>query len=163
MQVSFQEGSLLEGIGNRCFSASGLEKFQAPARLRKIGNEAFAGCKDLKRVVLNEGLERLVAERQRDKNGVYVQCEGIFGRSGLEEIVLPGTLREISGPVFSNCCNLATILVGKGCTVDVRRSVGHSVKILSEKQLKTGKGFNWDLPRLREVVVPDGIARIGER
>ena len=55
----FQNDSALEEIGNGCFSNSGIEEFQAPPDLKKIGPSAFSGCKNLKRSVLNEGLELL--------------------------------------------------------------------------------------------------------
>ena len=75
---------MLEKIGNRCFSGSGIEEFRAPPSLRSIGNEAFILCKCLKLAILNEGLERLVTESvYYDKNGAYTQYNGIFCESGL--------------------------------------------------------------------------------
>ena len=56
-KISFQDGSLLEDIGNRCFSGSRLKEFRSPPGMRKIGNEAFSECKSLKRVILNDGLQ----------------------------------------------------------------------------------------------------------
>ena len=55
--VVFAEGSRLKKIGNHCFANTGLKAFEAPPSLRKIGNGAFFACKNLQRVVLNEGLE----------------------------------------------------------------------------------------------------------
>ena len=44
-----------------------------------------------------------------DENGTFTQYDGIFARSGLEEIVLPGTLADIRGPVFTGCDRLQTV------------------------------------------------------
>lgn len=49
----------LEKIGDFCFSASGIEELVLPASVREVGANAFADCKWLKSVRLNEGLERL--------------------------------------------------------------------------------------------------------
>lgn len=58
-KVTFPDDSTLEEIGSWCFSGSGIEEFYAPQNLKKIGANAFADCKNLKTVVLNEGLETL--------------------------------------------------------------------------------------------------------
>lgn len=55
--MTFAEGSQLRKIGNGCFVGCGLEEFVAPPSLRTIGAGAFKQCRDLKRAVLNEGLE----------------------------------------------------------------------------------------------------------
>ena len=53
------EGSLLEKVGENCFYGTAIKEFRAPQSLREVGSGAFAGCKGLERVALNEGLERL--------------------------------------------------------------------------------------------------------
>ena len=40
---------------------------------------------------------------------------GCFRGSGIEEIVLPGTLREICGRAFESCSSLRTVHVEDGC------------------------------------------------
>ena len=75
---------------------------------------AFSGCGGLKRVELNEGLEELIAE-----------C---FASSGLEEVTLPSTLKEIGCEAFKGC-RLRVVYVRRGCAVDVRKSVGASVEL----------------------------------
>ena len=57
--VVFAEGSRLREIGNDCFAYSNLKAFEAPPSLRKICNGAFAECKRLQDVRMNEGLEIL--------------------------------------------------------------------------------------------------------
>ena len=53
---------MLQKIGTSCFYRSCLEEFVAPQRLREIEGKAFNSCYELKRVVLNEGLEVLKDE-----------------------------------------------------------------------------------------------------
>lgn len=160
-RISFQNGSLLEQIGSGCFGDSGLEEFTAPPGLRRIGSEAFSGCRSLRRVALNEGLEVLEAEDGRyDENGAYLPCGGIFCGSGLEEVVLPGTLREVSGPVFRGCDRLRIVWLGEGCTANVRDSVGESVQIRPKREAIIGGVLFWGLHAIRELVIPDGFERV---
>lgn len=129
--VAFREGSRLEKIGSKCFSCSGLRKFQAPPGLKEIGQDIFSHCKNLKQIVLNEGLEKLVV--LTGKYEFLRPYDGIFGRSSLEEIVLPSTLKEISGPVFRDCDKLRIAWVEEGCTADFQKSVEDYVTVLPEK------------------------------
>lgn len=73
----FEEGSKLEKIGNFCFFGSGLKEFLAPPELKEIKGRAFMNCKNLKRVVLNEGL-MVLGEDDRDFNGSSVKIYGVF-------------------------------------------------------------------------------------
>ena len=50
-----------------------------------------------------------------------------FYFSGIEEITLPSTLKEISKGAF-DCCGLRTVLVEEGCTFDVRKYMGDNVE-----------------------------------
>ena len=70
--VTFQEGSRLQKISFSCFEDSGLEEFVAPSGLREIEGGAFYGCKSLKQVVLNEGLEALA---DNASSGVFQNCK----------------------------------------------------------------------------------------
>ena len=49
----------LEKIGLEAFHKSGVECITLPQSLRVLAQAAFAMCKNLKTVVLNEGLETL--------------------------------------------------------------------------------------------------------
>ena len=87
-------------------------------------------CKDLKRVVLNEGFERLVAEDGRyDENGAYTQYRGTFCESWPEEIVLPSTLKEIYKCTFSGCNYLKTVYVEDGCPLNARKFMGSKATV----------------------------------
>lgn len=120
------ERSSLQTLGEKCFRKSGLEEMRTPPSLREVGDKTFAGCKNLKRVVLNEGLETLAS------------CRGAwaFHNSGLEEVVLPSTLREIHKGVFSCCRGLRTVFVVDGCQIDVSHYVDQSVAILSIRNIE---------------------------
>ena len=60
-----------------------------------------------------------------------MECIGekCFKESGVEEITLPSTLKEMGENVFKDCNNLKTIWVGEGCALDVRKYVGKDVEV----------------------------------
>ena len=93
--VVFAEDSRLREIGKECFSITGLKIFEAPPSLRKIDNGAFCFCKNLRRVVLNEGLETVGTDGKESNDK---SC--VFDHSGIKEIVLPGTLVQLDRDVF---------------------------------------------------------------
>lgn len=84
----------------------------------------------------------------------------MFNHSGIEEIVLPGTLKEINWWVFNGCCHLKTVYVGDGCTADVGGSVGDTA-ILPSRKITVGETPLWDLRQLKHIVLPDGLEKIG--
>ena len=55
--------------------------------------------------------------------------EQCFYGSGVEEIVLPSTLREINEYVFWLCPKLRTVWIEDGCALDVWKYVGQNVEV----------------------------------
>ena len=55
--------------------------------------------------------------------------EGCFCGSGIEEITLPGTVKEVGEGAFNDCNQLRVVWVEEGCAVDVRRYVGDGVEV----------------------------------
>ena len=172
-KVTFQEMSQLESIMEKCFRGSGLEEFIAPPGLKEIGDEAFKSCKSLKRVVLNEGLTTLPG----GFNGVF-QWSGLeeitlpstleeignscFAYTCLTEITLPKTLKEIGCGTFEYCSNFKVVHVEDGCEASLcNAGLPDSVKIGPPPKTMLGSTRIWDLRKLKDVVIPDGIERIG--
>ena len=54
---------------------------------------------------------------------------GVFQNSGIEEITLPATLKSLYAYTFSDCRNLKTVWVERGCALDVRKYVGSNVDV----------------------------------
>lgn len=101
----------LKSIGVRCFSESGLEEIALPASVREVGANAFDMCKQLKRVKLNEGLERLGIGKIFD-NTLY---EGqVFCGTAIASIRLPSTLKRIEAETFYECQNLRNVELSRG-------------------------------------------------
>ena len=78
--------------------------------MRALEEGTFYGCWDLRRVEVPNGLER-----------IGKQC---FEYSGIEEVTLPGALREIGEDAFYGCSRLGTVWVEEGRALDVAKHVG---------------------------------------
>ena len=52
-----------------------------------------------------------------------------FWSSGIEEIALPRTLKEMDEDAFEDCKNLKVVWVEEGCQLDIRKYVGDSVEV----------------------------------
>ena len=79
--------------------------------MKEVGAWAFYGCKQLKNVRLNEGLEKLGEKVVIGGN----QCEGgVFVGCAMESIVTPSTLKRIEANTFSGCRNLKNIDIQNG-------------------------------------------------
>lgn len=71
-------------IGEEAFKGSNIEEIEIPnATITEIKKGTFEDCKNLKRVILNEGLKKI--------------CEDAFRVSGIESLTTPSTLEEICG------------------------------------------------------------------
>lgn len=103
--------------------------FDAPPSLRKICNGAFCFCKNLQRVVLNEGLETVGTDGEET-------CDerGVFKDSGVKEVAFPSTLVKLAKNSFENCDFLERVWVEQRCQIHLADYVrpGVDVKIFRE-------------------------------
>lgn len=79
---------------------SNIEKVTIPSTVEKIGEFAFFGCKNLKKVTLNEGLKEI--------NNLA------FADTNIEEITIPSTVEEIEHSAFFMCYNLKIVTLNEG-------------------------------------------------
>ncbi|MGC7168626.1 leucine-rich repeat domain-containing protein, partial [Metamycoplasma hominis] len=56
------QGKNITEIGNRAFFHSVIQSITIAGSVKEIGESAFSGCKNIKEVILNEGLEKIGAE-----------------------------------------------------------------------------------------------------
>ena len=70
------------------------------------------------------------------------QC---FSRSRIEQVTLPGTLKEIGKQTFEGCNDLKVVWLEDGCAPDIRASVGGSAVILPARHKMVGDELLWDL------------------
>ena len=88
-------------IGANAFSDSkALKSIEISKQIRLIGKYAFSGCLALKTVILSETLSQM-----------GMCC---FYRSGIEKIIIPGSLQTIPYGCFSSCRRLSEIIISEG-------------------------------------------------
>ena len=95
----------LEALGKYAFMKSGLKSFTAPVSLKRIEDEAFAYCKNLRHADFS-------ASTLQPEDGCNYFSPRIFELSGLESIVFPSTLRVIEAKLFYNLESLKSIEFG---------------------------------------------------
>ena len=96
-EIVIPEGSLLYEIGWNSFKGfENLESISIPPSCRKIGKEAFSGCKKLKSINLS-GVETL-------ESSAFSNCES------LESVTIGSSLKEL-GNAFTGCTNLKEITI----------------------------------------------------
>ena len=116
-EVVFKGKSSLERIGSHAFAGTGLKVFIAPGSLKTIRAGAFAGCKNLKEVRLNEGLESL--------------GDGVFQDSGVVTIYIPLTLQRMRKDTFAGCQSLRRVEVAEGCKLGIRYYLPQNVEVVT--------------------------------
>ena len=84
-----------------------------------------------------------------------------FSCSGIEEITLPSTLKEIGKKAFENCDSLKTVWVEDDFALDLANVVRSSVKILS-RLARVGDQLLLDIRKIKQVIMPDGAGEVGD-
>lgn len=75
-------------------------------------------CKSLKKVRLNEGLERVGGDG-----------DGAFQGSGIETVQIYSKLQKMGDKTFSNCKHLGKMEVSCACEIDMKRFAPSTVEI----------------------------------
>ena len=140
----------LSTIWSCLFTAADIESVEIPASVKEIEVDAFYNCKKLRYVIFAEG-------SQLEKIG-----EGCFSGSGIEEIAFPSTLKEVGENAFQECGNLKTIRLAGEHEVDLTRAgIPDSAKVILLSVTLPGNVRLQDLRQMKDVVIPDGVRRIG--
>lgn len=92
--ILFEEG--VTAIPDTCFAGTKIREVILPKTVKNVDRQAFAGCENLEKVVLNEGLET-------------VGDLAFYGAGKLKEIVIPSTVTAIKETTFSNCSLLGKV------------------------------------------------------
>ena len=123
---------LVTEIGDNAFSESKqLKSIELGNQIRVIGKYAFSGCLALKNIVLPEALSQ-----------IGMCC---FYRSGIEKIIIPGSLQIIPYGCFSSCSKLREIIISEG------------VKTI-EKNVFAGDFRNKN--QLHEIIIPKSMVTV---
>ncbi len=183
-EINFNKA--LVSMGERAFdSCSSLEKIILPNSIKVLGNQLFrncisvtkvyipksvddnvpmkpfAGCTALRTVEFEDGITRIPGS----KDSFFYDHGGIFGESGIEEIVLPDTVESIGANAFLNCKNLKKVTFSKGLKT-IEGGAFHNCSALEEAILpeglqKLGQESFEDCTSLREIFLPSTLESAG--
>lgn len=129
------------------FANSGVENVHLPSTLKRLGKNTFHTCDNLKSIQLPQRLE-------------YVG-ENCFSYSGVRELTLPSLLEEARYNAFDNSCYLTKIYVEDGCKATFSCANIPGSVVIIPLSTKIGGVDIQDLRVLRDVVIPEGVERIG--
>ncbi len=157
-EAAFAEDGNLDYIGERAFSGcASLKSVQIPQRVTAIDTEAFYGC-DLSGFIISNG-SKLSSIGQ-----------GAFGNSsGLERLILPGSLITIESGAFENSAKLASVTVAAQSNLQSlgENAFANCAKLayftFGKDSIITAIGngaFNGD-KLLKNLVIPDSVISIG--
>lgn len=128
----------IERIGQKWFMDSGVESVVIPASVREISANAFRCCKRLREVVFEEE-----SALTRIGGNAFDGCssltkidlpEGLarigdrcFSEGGLEEVVLPASVRMVEASAFESCSRLRSVRLNEGLERLGERAFAESV------------------------------------
>jgi len=118
------KGVPVTSIGEEAFEYGRFESISIPATVRKIENEGFRHCKNLKKITF-EGNSVSIG------SNVFFECVSLteirfpesaelnssflfYGCSKLQSVALPRTLNAVSPRMFGNCSSLKSIALPDG-------------------------------------------------
>lgn len=134
------------------YKRDNIESAFFPKSLRKIGAQAFYGCKKLKTVTLPEGLTEL-----------GFAC---FKETGIHNVSLPSSLKSIGHASFAACHNLTEIEIPEGVEsleLDAFACCHKLTDVKLPASLSSiSRGVFWDCPSLEEISIPAKVSSIGE-
>lgn len=93
----------LNSVGKYAFSRCNVASITIPGSLKIMANYMFYNCKNLKSVVLEEGVENT-------QDHTFENC------SELQQITIPSTLKVFNTWVFGYCAKLSYVYIPKGAT-----------------------------------------------
>ena len=164
--------STLKSIGISAFEGTSLSKIEFPSSLTYIGENAFANIKTLTEVTIPKSVETASHAFYGDINlkkvifedGIVTIPSGVLYNTGLEEIVLPSSVKTIGSYAFSNNKSLEKIYLLDGVrqieagafSGDSKLSVVELPKSLTE----ISRDVFSETPSLTHINLPSGITNI---
>lgn len=85
-----------------CLHPEAIQEVILPDSVKMLGKNAFRDCKNLRSIILPEGLESIEY--------------GAFSYTGLTEIVIPESVKEIQDVAFAGCTGLTTVTIPANVT-----------------------------------------------
>ena len=141
----------LTTIGRDIISGTGIESITIPKGLQKCAdkqaNTSLSGCKSLKEIIFEEGMEKIPA---------YVAADV----TSVNHVVLPESVKEIGEQAFYNTQSLLQITLPESITTMDKKAFALSGLVsieVPEKVTVLEDGMFYQCRKLEQVKLPDGI------
>lgn len=178
--TSIQIPSSIVSIGKYAFGTTAITEMEIPSTVKKVGSNVFMRCPNLKKVVINGGIEELGGALFAG-NGAYpvsksletfilgeghtsVPYEACFNCENLTNVKLPSTVTAISSSAFYGCIGLKSIDIPASVT-----QIGHaafrgsgltSIELPEGMTILDTSVFS-ECKALEEVKLPSSLEKIG--
>lgn len=163
----------LTKLGKDAFYSAGLINLKISGPLDEVGKNAFSYCDKLEQVELDDSVKRL-------GEFMFSQCAALknivlpknleviewsaFRDSGLEEVTVPGNLKEWEGG-FAACGNLKRVIIEEGIVTIPLWAFSHCISLeyveIPESVTTIDYVFE-DCPSLKQIVIPETVTQIHE-
>ena len=146
------DGKHVIEIGQGCFRDSDVTEVTVPHGIRVVGEEAFYGCADLKKVNLS-GSVNVIGDRA-------------FANSGLIKMDIPGCVRSIGAEAFLNCTAMKNFVIEGGVeewNLDIGDGVGSGSVTMLEGVETIGERAFYGCENLTRMRLPASLKAIGEK
>ena len=156
MNYVSNDGVLIDKTNNIliCYPAAKTgDTYPVPNYVTTIAGGAFAACKNIKEVTLQEGVTSIGSDAFKEcsklssiniPNGVTaINSYAFQDCTSLTSITIPASCKTIGGYAFNTCSSLETVIINDGCT-----SIGD-------------KAFRW-CKNLTSIVVPSTVTSFGD-
>ena len=146
----------LEFLEQAAFSYSGLTEAVFPASIKSIPSDAFANCKNLRRVVI-----------PKEAKMIEIGSSAFLGCSNLTDISLPDTLKVLRGYRTFAETAIKSIVIPEGCLSTIEGEMFANCHNLEEVTLPNNieiieaKAFYND-ENLKHINIPDGVKLLGD-
>ena len=165
--------STLKSIGISAFEGTSLSKIELPSSLTYIGENAFANIKTLTEITIPKSVESASYAFYGDVNlkkvifedGIVTIPPRVLHNTGIEEIVLPSSVKTIGSYAFSNNKSLEKINLLDGVRQIEEGAFSGDSKLsvveLPETLTEISRYVFSDTPSLTHINLPSGITDIG--
>lgn len=151
--ASIKIPSSVTKIGNSAFDSSGLSSIDIPDSVTQIGELAFHVCSRLKTVTIGKGLTVIPKncfaaspELESVQIGENVQTigENAFQECGLEEVIIPDSVKTIETCAFINNKKLKKVSVGKNVETIGERAFNKNINLTNFSVDSVSPNFSSD-------------------
>ena len=148
LKVNFPNS--IKVIGHDAFRSTDIEEVVFPKKLKRIESLAFAGCKNLTSIKLNEGLEEIKTEAFRNTN--------------IKIVNIPKSVKNLEHQAFWNCANLKTVIINGDYIKNWVIPFDHSkieTLIMNDGVTKINDGFFSSQEELKTIQFSRNLKKIG--